>query len=33
MTGYKTPEEATDAFLKYYERAVILNKAGKVIGY
>ena len=32
-SGYKTAEEAADAWLRNYERAVILDKAGKVIGY
>ena len=31
--GYKTAEEAADAWLKNYERAVILDSNGKVIGY
>lgn len=31
-TGYKTPEEASDAFMKLYERPVIM-KDGKVVGY
>lgn len=32
-SGYKTPEEAADAFMRYYERPVILDNFGKVIGY
>ena len=32
-SGYKTPEEATYAFMKYYERPVILDKNNKVVGY
>lgn len=32
-TGYKTPEDAADAFMKMYERPVILDNKGKVIGY
>jgi len=31
-TGYKTAHEASDAFMKLYERPVIM-KDGKVIGY
>ncbi len=32
-TGYKTAEEAAEAFMKLYERPVILDKKGNVIGY
>lgn len=32
-TGYKSPEEAAIAFMKMYERPVILDSQGKVIGY
>jgi hypothetical protein len=31
--GYGTPEDAADAFMKLYERPVIVDKQGKVIGY
>lgn len=31
--GYKTPEEAAIAFMKMYERPVILNKNKQIIGY
>ena len=32
-TGYKTAEEAARAFMRLYERPVILDKKGNVIGY
>ena len=32
-SGYKTAEEASDAWMKQYERPVILDANGKVIGY
>jgi hypothetical protein len=32
-TGYKNAEEASDAFMKLYERPVILDKKGNIIGY
>lgn len=32
-TGYKSAQEASEAFQKLYERAVIKDKNGKVIGY
>lgn len=32
-SGYKTAEEASDAWMKQYERPVILDANGKIIGY
>lgn len=32
-TGYKSASEAADAFMKLYERPVILDKSGNVVGY
>lgn len=31
--GYKNAEDAATAFMKTYERPVILDKNGKIIGY
>lgn len=33
MSGYKSASDAADAFTRFYERPVILNDSGKVIGY
>jgi hypothetical protein len=32
-SGYNTPEDAATAFMKLYERPVILDKQGNVVGY